>query len=281
MGATNIAAKLQALRDFVVEWLGDPQDRRPKRYFDYQLSSKVIDQYVDISRALRSKYSSLFDDLPVRKKPRKEGAGEFNRHGYTHRHDLELLLRDINYCINVLSQAPIEKKPETIPRKSTRDNAIQTTQPTLAEGKRVFVVHGHDEDMKNEVALFLAQGGLDPIILHEKPNKGRTIIEKFEDYSDVAYAVVLLTADDVGGTDSGDPKLQPRARQNVVFEFGFFIGRLQRDRVCALCQETVKRPSDIDGLVYILLDESGAWKRNLAKELESAGLDIALDKALS
>lgn len=174
----------------------------------------------------------------------------------------------------------IEKNPEMIVRESAEDHAIQTARPTVAEGKSVFLVHGHDEGAKHEVARFLEKGGLDPIILHEQPNKGRTIIEKFEDYSDVAYAVVLLTADDVGGIDSRDPKLQLRGRQNVVFEFGFLMGKLKRDRVCALCQEGVEKPSDIDGLLYIPLDKSGAWKMQLIKELKSAGLDIDLDKAL-
>ncbi len=174
----------------------------------------------------------------------------------------------------------IEKNPEMVLREPAEDHAIQTTQRALAAGKRIFVVHGHDEGPKYEVTRFLERGGLDPIILHEKPDKGRTIIEKFEDYSDVAYAVVLLTSDDVGGIDRPDPKLQPRARQNVVFEFGFLMGKLKRDKVCALCQEGIERPSDIDGLLYIPLDKNGAWKIRLRKELESAGLDIDLDKAL-
>lgn len=174
----------------------------------------------------------------------------------------------------------IEKNPEMILRESAKDHAIQTVQPTVVEGKRVFLVHGRSEIEKLEVARFLEKGGLDVTILHEKSNKGRTIIEKFEDYSDVAYAVVLLTGDDVGGIRSSNPKLQPRGRQNVVFEFGFFMGKLRRDRVCALCQEGVEKPSDIDGLVYIPLDKRGAWKMGLVKELKSAGLNIDLDKAL-
>lgn len=174
----------------------------------------------------------------------------------------------------------IEKNPKMILRDSAEGHAIQIARPTVAEGKSVFLVHGRDEATKDSVALFFVRGGLGPIILHEKPNKGRTIIEKFEDYSDVAYAVVLLTADDVGGICSNNQKLQPRARQNVVFEFGFFMGKLGRNKVCALCQEGVEKPSDIDGLVYIPLDKNGAWKMQLAKELKSAGLDIDLDKAL-
>lgn len=107
MGVSTIAAKLQALRNYVAEWLGDPQDRRHKRFFDYQLSSEVIDRYVDISKVLRAKYPSHFQDLPVRKKPRNSGTTEFDGHGYIPRSDLELLLRDINYCIDVLSKVPI------------------------------------------------------------------------------------------------------------------------------------------------------------------------------
>lgn len=107
MGASNIAAKLQALRNSVVEWLGDPQDRRHKRLFDYQLSSEVIDRYVDLSKVLRAKYPSLFEDLPVRKKPRKSGTTEFDGHGYIPRSNLELLLRDIKYCIDVLAKVKV------------------------------------------------------------------------------------------------------------------------------------------------------------------------------
>ncbi len=174
----------------------------------------------------------------------------------------------------------IEENPEIILRESAKNNAIQTTQPTVLEGKRVFLIHGRDEGAKEKTARFLEKVGLKPIILHEQPNKGRTIIEKIERNSNVAYAVVLLTADDVGGIGSGKPNLQPRGRQNVVFEFGFFMGKLKRDRVCALYQKGVEKPSDIDGLVYIPLDKNGAWKMELAKELKSAGFDIDLNKFL-
>ncbi len=130
--------------------------------------------------------------------------------------------------------------------------------------RRVFIVHGHDDGLKNEVALFLNRLSLSPIILHEQTGRGRTIIEKFEAYASVPYAVVLLTPDDVGGKDAHD--LKPRARQNVVLELGYFYGKLRREFVCCL-SKGVEIPSDSMGIEYIPYDTSGAWKIKLAKEL--------------
>lgn len=139
--------------------------------------------------------------------------------------------------------------------------------------KKVFVVHGHDEAAKNAVARFLEKLGLNPIILNEKPSGGRTIIEKFETYSrDVGFAVILLTPDDVGGINN--TSLSQRARQNVVLELGYFMGRLSRGRVCALYKEGVELPSDIHGVIYIEMDNSGGWTTKLAHELEEANISI-------
>ena len=114
-----------------------------------------------------------------------------------------------------------------------RESPIPESGPPKSTNQ-VFVIHGHDESARESVARFLEKLELEPIILHEQPNKGRTIIEKFEDYADVRFAVVLLTPDDVGAVKDRADDLRPRARQNVVFEFGFFIGKLGRERVCAL-----------------------------------------------
>lgn len=132
------------------------------------------------------------------------------------------------------------------------------------ESRKVFIVHGHDESLRNEVALFLNRLTLTPIILHEQTGKGRTIIEKFEAHALVPYAVVLLTPDDVGGKDAND--LKPRARQNVVLELGYFYGKLKREFVCCL-NKGVEIPSDSMGIEYIPYDNSGAWKIKLAREL--------------
>lgn len=111
-------------------------------------------------------------------------------------------------------------------------------------------------------------------MLHEQPSGGRTILEKFEKHAaDAGYAVVLLTADDQGGVAS-DSDLRPRGRQNVIFELGFFFGKLGRDRVAVLLGSGVEEPSDIRGLVYIPFDPAGTWKHRLARELVGAGIDV-------
>jgi len=139
----------------------------------------------------------------------------------------------------------------------------------------VFIVHGRDDHVKEKVAHFLRDLGISPIILHEQPNKSRTIIEKFEDHSsNVKYAVVLLTPDDLGGLNIEPNKQFPRARQNVVFEMGYFFGSLGRGRVCALLSPEVERPSDIEGILYIPLDQREDWKGSLFRELKAAQLKL-------
>lgn len=148
-------------------------------------------------------------------------------------------------------------------------------------GHKIFLVHGHDDGALHETARFLERLRQEVIVLREQPNQGRTIIEKFETYADVGFAVVLLTGDDRGGAAaSSESVLRPRARQNVIFELGYFIGRLGRNRVCALYTEGVEIPSDYSGVLYTKLDASGAWRLELAKELKAAGLPIDMNLAL-
>jgi predicted nucleotide-binding protein len=144
----------------------------------------------------------------------------------------------------------------------------------------VFVVHGRDGETKELVARFLERLGLNPIILHEQPNEGRTLIEKFERYSAVGFAVVLLTPDDVGALADTPDALLPRARQNVVLELGYFMGRLTRSRVCALTDESVELPSDVAGVVYVPLDVGGAWRIALVRELKASGFSVDANLAL-
>lgn len=146
--------------------------------------------------------------------------------------------------------------------------------------RRVFVVHGHDDGAKEAVARYLTKLELDPVVLHEQPNRGQTVIEKVEAHSDVAFAVVLFTADDVGypAGKTGDAKA--RARQNVVLELGFFMAALGRDRVCVLYKSGVEIPSDYAGVLYHQMDDAGAWRFLLAREIKAAGLDVDLNKAL-
>jgi predicted nucleotide-binding protein len=149
-----------------------------------------------------------------------------------------------------------------------------------AKKGKIFVVHGHDELAKESVARFLERLGLTAVILHEQPNAGLTIIEKLERFAHVDFAVVLLTPDDVGAPAGRTGSPQPRARQNVIFELGLFIGRLGRRHVCTLYKGDVELPSDSHGIVYTPMDPSGGWRGALAKELIEAGFAIDATKAL-
>jgi hypothetical protein len=155
-----------------------------------------------------------------------------------------------------------------------------TLLPVRSEpaARKVFVVHGHDDGAREAVARYLEKLDFEAIILHEQPSRGRTIIEKIEDHGEVGFAVVLLTPDDVGGVN--ETELKARARQNVILELGYFIGRLTRSRVCAFKRGNVEVPSDFGGVVYTEFDENGGWKTSLGRELEAAGFQIDWNVAM-
>jgi len=145
--------------------------------------------------------------------------------------------------------------------------------------RHVFVVHGHDDGLKETVARYLSRLDLTPVVLHEQPNQGRTIIEKFEHHADVDFAVVLFTPDDAGHPINKAEQARPRARQNVVLELGFFMGALGRHRVCVLHTGDIELPSDYAGVLYLPLDAGGAWRFLLAKEMKASGMNIDLNLA--
>jgi Predicted nucleotide-binding protein containing TIR-like domain len=150
-----------------------------------------------------------------------------------------------------------------------------------ARGNIIFIVHGHNNEAKETVARFLEKVGMDVVILHEQPDRGRTIIEKIEAHTEVGFAVVLLTADDIGTQRSMPDKLKPRARQNVIFELGYFVGTLGRAHVCTLIEDGVELPSDFSGVLYVPLDDSGNWKFRLASEIKAAGIHIDLNRIMT
>lgn len=150
---------------------------------------------------------------------------------------------------------------------------------TMSKSNRVFVVHGHDNEMKQAVARSVERLGLEAVILHEKPNRGQTIIEKIERFSDVGFAVVLLSPDDTGYlTTAGPGAAQPRARQNVILELGYFAGKLGRENVVALYRGSIELPSDYDGVLYTPYDnDSGTWRSELVAELKESGYQVSAD----
>jgi predicted nucleotide-binding protein len=166
---------------------------------------------------------------------------------------------------------------ERIPNEHPASRGASPNQG--ADSRKVFVVHGHDHGTKETVARFLEQLELEPIILHEQPDQGNTIIEKFEAHSeDVGCAVILLTADDIAASKKEPEKKDERARQNVILELGFFVGKLGRKHTFALVEKGVALPSDIHGLVYIPLDNED-WRMRLVKEFKAAGLEVDANRA--
>jgi len=185
--------------------------------------------------------------------------------------------------------APRKRPPQRIAQRAQRlekknllpiYGSVTIDEPgaAAAPNKKVFIVHGHAGEPREAVARFLEQLGLEPIVLHEQANQGRTIIEKFETHADVGFAIILLTTDDVGGP--AGKKGRPRARQNVVLELGYFIGRPGRNQVCALMLGDIELPSDILGVAWTPFDPGGAWKQGLAKELEAAGYHLDWNKVM-
>ena len=145
---------------------------------------------------------------------------------------------------------------------------------------RVFIVHGRDEAPREKVARLIEKLGLEAVILHEQANRGMTVPEKLEKFGNVGHAVVLLTPDDVG-REKSETEERSRARQNVILELGYFVGRLGRERVTALLKDDLEMPSDYLGVVYTRFDEHGAWCLKLARELQSSGYAVDLNRAIA
>lgn len=164
---------------------------------------------------------------------------------------------------------------------SSQEPAASVAPPSTAAKEAVFLVHGHDERYLHEVENFLHKLGLHVIVLRDQASKGRTVMEKFEDHaSEVGFAVILLTPDDVGRAKSEAPELlRPRARQNAIYEMGYLHAELGRHGVCALHSGNVEIPSDLNGVLYVSLD-GGSWKFELARELKAAGLPVDMNHAL-
>lgn len=171
-------------------------------------------------------------------------------------------------------QSMIEEIEEYWEDEMDKSELLQPCDSVAEFTDDIFIIHGRDNGVKDMVARFITTIGLNPIILHELPNQGRTIIEKFERHADVGFAIALLTPDDLGTLYGNKNNLQPRARQNVIFEFGYFMGRLGRNRVCALTKSNIEILSNYAGVLYIPLDVSGAWKINLVRELKAVGYNI-------
>jgi predicted nucleotide-binding protein len=177
--------------------------------------------------------------------------------------NLEKLLEKVDLLKSQLPEQPVIKKSSV----------------SFADNDNVFIVHGHNTSVQQSVARVIDKLGLNPIILNEQANNGKTIIEKFENHSEVGFAIILMTDDDEGKAKT-EIHLKNRARQNVILELGYFIGKLGRERVLPLYSDGVDLPSDLHGLLYTPIDKAETWKFAIVKELKSAGYNVDANKLL-
>lgn len=221
----------------------------------------------DINRFLIKKSNTLLKFEAEEKKRRKysedkvSGIADFRNHDF-----LLYTFMDKTFTEDVTKD--LLKKYQLL----VNENKIEKSNKKFSKKMdTVFIVHGQDNELKNEIARFIEEIGLNTIILHEKENKGDTIIEKIERYSEEAnYAIILYTPCDKG-CKNNENDLKPRARQNVIFEHGYFVAKFGRKNVVAILKDNVEIPSDISGIVYINYKD---YKFDLMKELKSVGFNI-------
>jgi len=217
--------------------------------------------YIEIT----ARYDGLIKDF---------GWGLYSYIDEYHFYDSEVSIDTIKHNLKLLLQKMI-----IYGAKNNQLEQIKQKNMICNNGNKVFIVHGHDEALKLDVARTLERADFEPIILHEQASRGMTIIEKIEAYTDVVYAVVLYTPCDLGRSkNEGIDCEQQRARQNVVFEHGYLISKLGRNRVSALVKSEIETPSDVSGIIYIKIDNSNSWKTELAKNMQSEGLHVDLNK---
>ena len=269
---TNISDKDKIINDVVIPYINNEKEKRVigKRinFNDLKEIQIVYSEWPieDLIRVIKAEYDKT----------------EF---GYLTRVDELYILNSSKHNENIIENVTTYNITDDIMEEveSILENKINKTEnktenkTTIIEEKnsdKIFIVHGHDDSAKNELARFIERIGLKAIILHEQANGGNTIIEKIEEYANtVGFAIILYTACDKGKSKKDDD-LKDRARQNVVFEHGYFVGKLGRNRVIALNKENMETPSDINGVIYIPMDSNEGWQTKILQELIKAGYTI-------
>ena len=248
---------------------------RGRQLLAREVSSGDDDGYYDLVRGLRSwdeaslsALERLFDDTAWAEEyeDRTRSASPGGRDAAESARFLKSQVKDRLAVIEMTVQALAETE----------------LSPAIAPPSRgVFVVYGHDREAKALVTLFIERVGLDPVVFDEQPMGGRSAIEQLEHLAGaVSYTIVVLTPDDFGGSAALPEQARRRARQNVIFELGYFAARLGRGRVCALLRGDVEIPSDYQGVLYIVMDQSDAWRLNVAREMRAAGLAVDTTKLI-
>ena len=263
----KLAARVEKGREIQAMEIGSESDldharNLQKKWHDY--NAELLTRCFDVE-SIANSYASVYGYGPL------VMNASLNQRIDGFREGIDSQITELESVVERLELIP-ESSPE--PQVGSRNNSSPG-------GKSIFIVHGRDEAAKVSVARFVEKLGLSAVILHEQPNRGQTIIEKFEaSASDVGFAVVLLTPDDIAAQKEDPDSTVFRARQNVILELGYFCGSLGRDRVCVLYKDGVEIPTDYLGVLYTKLDEHGSWQLNLAKEMKACGLDIDLNNAI-
>ena len=179
-------------------------------------------------------------------------------------------------CVEDLKTTVLELKDYLEEEEETGVDVTAIYGTSFLSADKVFIVHGHNGELKEAVARLIESQGINAIILSERANQGKTIIEKFEDNSDVGAAIALFTNDDMGRSKDSEEDA-PRARQNVAFEAGYFMGKLGRNRVVLIAEKGVELPSDLQGVVYT---DKSDWKLEVCRELKTMNFSIDFNKLL-
>ena len=197
-----------------------------------------------------------------------------------------MLPSGVDAAEKLITQRSAQREPST--EAASQSMLGKSAQPLVdhsASKNKVFIVHGHSHGMLRDVEAFVRKIGIEPVVLIDEPNKGQTVIEKFERNADVAFAIVLFSPDDLGRAVTDSPGSEKhRPRQNVVLELGFFIGKLGRNNTVLIVDETKsvewENPSDYAGVIPIHYSSGlSAWHLDLMKELRAAGITFDWNKA--
>lgn len=249
-------------------WISEIQQLVKKTFIEDELIKNIEPFHFKIETEINDKVGEYNEQI------KKEGPFNLNFYGSS---ESEKILDELNRLLNhqvfkvleicAMIDANSEKK-----KISTKQN---TQNITTKLNENVFIVHGHNNEIKQSVARTVSRLKFNPIILHENANSGNTIIEKFEDLANSAsYAIILLTDDDLGKSKK-ESKYNSRARQNVIMELGYFLGKLGRDKVFVLKSGDIEVPSDIMGIIYNAYDgEEGGWKNKLVKDMKASGFNV-------
>jgi predicted nucleotide-binding protein len=184
---------------------------------------------------------------------------------------LDKKINKLNSIIAKIEFMNIEVELKDVEEAASKAVPLRSKQ---IENKDVFIVHGHDDLALNEIQLYVRELSLNPIVLKNEAGSSETVIEKIEKLSSVMYAIVLYTPCDFGGNNKKADEKRNRARQNVVFENGFLIGRLGRKNVSHVIKGDIEIPGDLNGIVYIKMQND--WKIQLYRELKMAGVEAIL-----